>query len=58
MEFKIIENLKFVNVDMDFLKRLHNASSEVFYQIKDYENKPYLGILLSNENYKYVIPLT
>lgn len=58
MEFKIIDNLKFVNIDMDFLKKLHNASSEVFYQIKDYENKPYLGILLSNENYKYVIPLT
>lgn len=58
MNFKIIENLKFVNVNMNFLKILHEASSEVYYQAKDYEHKPYLGILLSSRNYKYVIPLT
>lgn len=58
MEFKIIENLKFVNVDMSYLKMLHDASSEVYYEEDDYDNKPYLGLLLSSDNYKYVIPIS
>ena len=58
MEFKLIGNLKFVNVDINFLKKLHEISSEVFYKESDYQNKPYLGILLSSDYFKYVIPLT
>ena len=58
MEFKLIDNLKFVNVDISFLRKLHEISSEVFYKESDYQNKPYLGILLSSDNFKYVIPLT
>lgn len=58
MKFKLIDNLKFVNVDMDFLRKLHDVSSEVYYKESDYENKPYLGILLSSNNYKYFIPLS
>ena len=30
--FNLDGNLRFVNVDMDYLKHLHNACSEVFYQ--------------------------
>ena len=58
MEFKLTGNLKFVNVDINFLKKLHEISSEVFYKESDYQNKPYLGILLSSDCFKYVIPLT
>lgn len=58
MSFKLIDNLKFVNVDTNFLKQLHSISSEVYYKESDYQSKPYLGILLSSENFKYVIPLT
>lgn len=58
MKFKLIDNLKFVNVDINFLKKLHKISSEVFYKESDYQNKPYLGVLLSSDNFKYVIPLT
>ena len=56
--FKLDGNLKFVNVDMDYLKHLHNACSEVFYKPNDYDNKPYLGVLMTNNDKKYVLPLT
>ena len=56
--FKLDGNLKFVNVDMDYLKHLHNACSEVFYKPNNYDNKPYLGVLMTNNDNKYVLPLT
>lgn len=51
-------NLKFVNVDLMYLKHLHKACSEVFYKPDDYDNKPYIGLFVSQENRKYVILLT
>ena len=56
--FELEGNLKFVNVDLDYLKHLHNACAEVFYKPKDYDNKPYLGVLMTNNGKKYVLPLT
>lgn len=56
--FKLEDNLKFVNVDIDYLKALHDACSEVYYLPYEYENKPCVGILISKDNYKYVLPLT
>ena len=58
MKFKLIDNLKFVNVDLNYLKKLYEISSEVYFKESDYQNKPYLGILLSSDSFKYVIPLT
>lgn len=55
---KLNGKLKFVNVDVDYLKELHTASQEVYYRENDYDKKPYLGILFTTENMKYVIPLT
>ena len=55
--FQLEGNLKFVNVDMTYLKKLHEACSEVFYKPTDYDNKPYLGILISSNGRKYVLPL-
>lgn len=56
--FKLEDNLKFVNVDINYLKELHDACSEVYYLPYEYENKPCVGILISKDGYKYVIPLT
>lgn len=58
MEFELLENLTFVNVDIEYLQKLHNISNEVYYNKHNYDNKPYIGVLLSKENYKYVVPLT
>lgn len=56
--FKLEKTLKFVNVDLKYLKKLHDVSSEVYYKESNYETKPYLGILLTTEGRKYVLPLT
>jgi len=56
--FQLEGNLKFVNVDMDYLKQLHEICDEVFYKPTNYDNKPYLGILINNNGRKYVLPLT
>ena len=56
--FQLEGNLKFVNVDMAYLKHLHEVCTEVFYKPTNYDNKPYLGILINNNGRKYVLPLT
>ncbi|MBQ9805070.1 MAG: type III toxin-antitoxin system ToxN/AbiQ family toxin [Clostridia bacterium] len=57
--FRLNDNLKLIHIDPNYVKALHDACSEVFYSSKHYDNKPYLGILVSNDNnQKYVIPLT
>ena len=56
--FQLEGNLKFVNVNMAYLKCLHEVCNEVFYKPANYDNKPYLGILINNNGRKYVLPLT
>lgn len=56
--FKLIDNAKLVNVELDYLRFLHDKCDEVYYKSLNYERKPYIGILLSNNGYNYVIPLT
>lgn len=56
--FKLEGKLKFVNVNLVYLQYLHEVCSEVYFKSEDYENKPYLGVLLSQGNRKYVLPLT
>lgn len=56
MNFK---EFKFVYVDVDYLKKLHDEDNEILYADNaNYEKKPHLGILISNNNFEYVIPLT
>ena len=56
MKFK---DFKIVQVDLDYLTALHDADSEVMYRRSaDYAKKPFLGILVTNHDRKYVIPLT
>ena len=52
------EDFKMVFVDIDYLRTLYNADHEVMFR-EDYAyKKPFLGILITNESQKYVIPLT
>lgn len=56
--FALEGKLTFVNIDQRYLKNLHDACPEVYYQPKGYENKPYIGILINKNDRKYVIPLS
>lgn len=56
--FTLEGKLTFINIDQGYLKKLHNACSEVYYKPSGYENKPYIGILINKHDRKYVIPLS
>ena len=56
--FTLQEKLIFINIEQNYLKELHDACSEVYYKEKGYESKPYIGILINNEDRKYIIPIT
>ena len=46
-------------ISPDYLEKLHDVDSEVFYlPDTDYSKKPHLGILIGCNGRKYVIPLT
>lgn len=56
MKFK---DFKIVCVDLEYLKALHEVDSEVMYRKSaEYAKKPFLGILVTNDDKKYVIPFT
>lgn len=56
MKFK---DFKIVCVDLEYLKALHEVDSEVMYRKSvEYAKKPFLGILVTNADKKYVIPFT
>lgn len=50
--------LTFINIEQSYLKKPHDACSEVYYKPSGYENKPYIGILINKNDRKYVIPLS
>lgn len=56
--FSLQNNLKFININQDYLKYLHSACSEVYFKASGYETKPYIGILVQENNCEYVIPLS
>ena len=47
-------------IDIDYLKAMNEADSEIFYDEnnKEYKFKPRLGMLINQEDREYVIPLT
>ena len=47
--FKLDGNLKFINIDSDYIKKLNLACPEVYYKSIGYDNKPYIGILINKE---------
>ena len=53
------EKFGFYTVDIDYIRYLHTKDDQVFYSDnKDYERKPYVGILTHLGGYSYCIPLT
>lgn len=53
------EEFGLYNVDTNYLKYLNSVEPEVqFTQDKDYEQKPFLGIIVTIDTYAYFIPLT
>ena len=56
--FGLDGNMKFINISQDYIRALHDACPEVYYKPSGYENKPYMGIMINEENRSYVIPLS
>lgn len=56
--FKLDGNIKFINIDSDYVKKLNLECPEVYYKSIGYDNKPYIGILINEVNRSYVIPLS
>ena len=56
--FQLLSKMVFINIDIDYLKSLHEVCDEVQYKEFGYDSKTFIGILINNNNYKYVIPLT
>lgn len=56
--FSLQKNLKFITINQDYLKYLHSFCNEVYYKQTGYETKPYIGILIQENNVEYVIPLS
>ena len=54
------DKVQFVYIDMEYLKKLNEIESEIFFDPENvnYKEKPHLGILLNNDGREYVIPLT
>ena len=51
--FSLKNNLKFITINQDYLKYLHSFCGEVYYKPTGYETKPYIGILVQeNDSYK------
>ncbi len=56
--FKLEDKVCFIKVNLDYLEKLHDVCEEVQFNRRDYENKVFMGILLTQNLKKYVIPLT
>ena len=56
--FSLQKNLKFITIDQNYLKYLHDSCGEVYYKPTGYDRKPYIGILLQENGVEYVIPLS
>ena len=52
--FTLDGNLQFINIDTQYIKMLHDVCDEVFYRAYGYENKPYLGLLISYNGHNIV----
>jgi len=52
--------MKFYTIDINYIKYLHSFDSEVYFNVQrhDYENKPYVGIIVYNNHIPYFVPLT
>ena len=53
------KNFGLYNIDIDYLRYLHSIDTEThFEEDKNYERKPFVGIIIFVNGYNYFIPLT
>lgn len=58
MEF-LNNKLRLYTIDIDYVEYLHNVDNEVYFEnTPEYKNKPYVGVIITNNGYNYFIPLT
>ncbi len=57
MKFEF-NNLGIYNVEVQYLKYLHNIDREVYYSPLGYDDKPFLGLIIGAGEFKYFIPFT
>lgn len=50
--------MSFYTIDTSYIEKLYNTDSEVYFSKKNYDNKPYVGVIIANGAYNYFIPLT
>lgn len=56
--FELKGSLKFIEIDLNYVKKLYETCNEVYYKPYSYDHKPYLGILINTSGNEYVIPLS
>lgn len=56
--FELKESIKIININHNYIKALHDECSQVFYLPSEYDNKPYVGILINDNGRQYAIPLS
>lgn len=56
----IEEIFDFYEIDIDYVRYLYNYDHQIFYNEQDenYDKKPYIGIVVVFDKYKYFVPLT
>ena len=47
-----MSSMRLYNVDVEYVKKLHDIDSEVFYS-NNYNTKPYVGIVIIQDRYNY-----
>lgn len=52
--------MNFYTIDIEYIKYLYSFDTEVYFNKKrhDYENKPYVGIIIYDDEIPYFVPLT
>lgn len=50
--------MTFYTIDTGYIEKLYNTDTEVYFSKKNYDNKPYVGVVIANGAYDYFIPLT
>ena len=56
--FSLDNSLQIITIDSNYNKALYDVCSEVFYMPRQYDNKPYIGILITDGSRQYAVPLT
>lgn len=56
--FSLEGKLTFINIEQNYLRKMHDACSEVYYRESGYENKPHIGILINKNKRRLLMKLS